>query len=79
MKKTIKFKLDQDVALGQGVYGSVFSGTWENEMKRQLSVAVKRVELAKMQNLLHKERNLKKLDHNNIVKLYDVLDDENYR
>lgn len=86
---------DRNALLGIGGYGSVFLGKWTNEKGVQIEVAVKRVQLhlVKVESVAmkldilkrvqkndqHEEKNLKKLNHPNIVKMFDVQDDMDFR
>lgn len=60
----MEIQFDKDDRLGNGGYGSVFSGKFKNR-----DVAVKRVELI---HATDNEEALKQLDHPNVVKLFHV-------
>jgi hypothetical protein len=60
------------VPLGEGGYGSVFSGKFE---RRQ--VAVKRVVLFNVSE--NEEKSLQMLDHPNVIKLFHSESDENFK
>lgn len=72
---------DPSVMLGRGRFGIVYSGSYsENEAGGQVTAAaVKRVPSMNIQRGQREEIYLRHLSHPNIVKLYDVLDDENFR
>ena len=66
-----KIKLDLKSVLGNGSFGSVFKGTYESEQ-----VAVKRILVVKVS-----AREIKlqpTLDHENVLKVYAVEEDENF-
>jgi serine/threonine protein kinase len=69
----LRIKFDRNAVLGRGYYGIVFKGEWNNKI-----VAVKRIELAKCENKKEEEA-LQKLDHPNVVKLYHVEKDDDFR
>jgi serine/threonine protein kinase len=65
--------LDRCKLIGRGCYGTVYEGTW-----RDRKVAVKRIQMENVQN--HKgEEALQKLDHPNVVKLFHVESDSDFR
>jgi hypothetical protein len=66
--------IDRNKILGFGAYGVVFEGTW-NEKK----VAVKRIQIATSESNKQEEEALQKLDHPNIVKLFHVQIDADFR
>ena len=70
--------VDKNKILGKGGFGSVFLGTLG--IKR-LPVAVKRIELMKMDETSSKreEEALGNLDHLNVIKLFHAEDDEDFR
>jgi hypothetical protein len=61
----MEIQLNREVLLGQGGFGAVFLGTFQDR-----KVAVKRVELIRVND--EEEKNLKQIDHPNIVKLLHV-------
>ncbi|KAI9561049.1 hypothetical protein GHT06_012005 [Daphnia sinensis] len=69
----LTFEFDRKEILGQGAYGPVFAGKWNN-----IDVAVKRIQL---HDLLgdREESTMKDLDHQNVIKLYAVEEDENFK
>lgn len=69
----LTFQFDRQTILGQGAYGPVFAGEWNN-----VTVAVKRIQL---HDLLsdREESTMKDLNHRNVVKLYAVEEDENFK
>ena len=75
-----KLKLDRSSVLGEGGFGVVCEGSWVNQNGVEIKVAVKRLELLKLKKSdRHEEENLKKLNHANVVKLFDVQDDRDFR
>jgi hypothetical protein len=60
------------VPLGEGGYGSVFSGKFEGR-----EVAVKRIDLFKVSE--NEEKSLQMLDHPNVIKLFHSESDENFK
>jgi serine/threonine protein kinase len=70
---SLSIKFEREKILGIGGYGTVCEGEWNNK-----KVAVKRIELAKCENNIE-EFALKKLDHPNVVKLYHVESDLDFR
>jgi predicted Ser/Thr protein kinase len=70
---SLSITIDRDAILGTGGYGTVFRGEWNNKI-----VAVKRIELVKCENKKEEEA-LQKLDHPNVVKLYRVESDRDFR
>lgn len=75
------YPIDEKLELiGNGGFGVVYPGTWENEKGVQIKVAVKRVQLTDIkENDRHEELCLKKLNHIQVVKLFDVSQDDNFR
>ena len=69
-----KIIIDKNKILGQGGYGTVFEGPWGNE-----KFAVKRILLENIDNDNKEEKALLKLDHPNVIKLYHVESDENFK
>jgi serine/threonine protein kinase len=67
-------KIDRSKILGSGSYGIVFEGTWNGK-----KVAVKRVQIANTESSKPEEEALQKLDHPNVIKLFDVQSDEDFR
>ncbi len=70
---SLSIKFEKDAILEKGTYATVFEGEWNNK-----KVAVKRIELAKCENNKEEEA-LQKLDHPNVVKLYHVESDSDFR
>jgi hypothetical protein len=66
--------LDLDNKLGEGRYGIVFKGIW-----REKSVAVKRIQLIHIAKDTQGEEALQGLDHSNVIKLFHVESDANFR
>lgn len=69
MKLTYSKKL-----LGQGGYGVVLEGFWGS-----IPVAVKRIELHKVESNEKEEEALRNLKHQNVVKMYHAESDTNFR
>ena len=67
-------KTDNKEILGQGAFGIVYEHFW-NGMK----VAVKRIQIATSESNKQEEEALQKLDHPNIVKLFHVQIDDDFR
>jgi serine/threonine-protein kinase/endoribonuclease IRE1 len=67
-------KIDRSKILGTGSCGIVFEGTWNGK-----KVAVKRVQIANTESSKPEEEALQKLDHPNVIKLFDVQSDEDFR
>ena len=65
---------DRDKVLGQGRYGVVFKGNWRKNL-----VAVKRIQLIDIANNKQEEEALQRLDHPNVIKLFHVESDTNFR
>lgn len=67
------FQLNRRVILGKGAYATVFSGKWQN-----IDVAVKRIQLHDI--IINREEILMRdLNHQNVLKLIGVEEDENFR
>jgi serine/threonine protein kinase len=71
---SLSLKYYKKAILGEGAYGIVYEGTWMNR-----KVAVKRIPKEKVQNNKGGEEALQTLNHPNVVKLYDVENDNNFR
>jgi predicted Ser/Thr protein kinase len=69
----LSIKIKKNAILGKGPYGTVFEGEWNGK-----KVAVKRIEKTKCENNKEDEA-LQKLDHPNVVKLYHVESDSDFR
>ncbi len=67
-------KIDRNTILGRGLHGIVFEGTWGNK-----KVAVKRIQLVNIDNVNKEETALQKLDHPNVIKLYHIKSDEDFK
>ncbi len=67
-------KIDRNKILGTGSYGIVFEGTWNGK-----KVAVKRVQIANTESSKLEEEALQKLDHPNVIKLFHVQSNEDFR
>ncbi len=67
---------DRGKMLGKGTFGKVYLGTWgENRQP----VAVKRLLTDDAKASENEERALKNLNHPNIIKLFDVQGDSDFR
>lgn len=68
-------KFDFRNLLGEGRYGKVFLGDWD-----EVKVAIKRVEIdINTQNNGQEEEAMRKLNHPNVIKLFNVESDEVFR
>jgi serine/threonine protein kinase len=67
--------IDRAKILGKGKYGIVYEGVWgENQ------VAIKRIPIDNVANSNGREVNaLKKFDHENVIKLFHVEEDKDFR
>jgi serine/threonine protein kinase len=65
--------IDRCKLIGKGIYGIVFEGTWKNR-----KVAVKRIQIENVENKQGEEA-LQNLCHPNVVKLYHVESDSDFR
>jgi serine/threonine protein kinase len=70
---SLSIKFEKSAILEKGTYGTVFEGEWNSK-----TVAVKRIEKPKYENNKEEEA-LQKLDHPNVVRLYHVESDSNFR
>ncbi len=69
--------IDRCKLIGKGIYGTVFEGTWKGTWKDK-KVAVKRIQIENVENNQGEEA-LQKLDHPNVVKLYHVESNSDFR
>lgn len=61
--------------LGSGGFGSVWEGVW-----RRQKVAVKKMMIRDDRNLCHeREESLLKLNHPNVIKMFHIESDSDYR
>ncbi|KAK4011188.1 hypothetical protein OUZ56_020301 [Daphnia magna] len=67
-----KITFERNATLGEGAYGSVFRGEFEGRQ-----VAVKRILLNKINK--NEEECLRKLKHSNIIKLFHIESDNDFR
>lgn len=76
INQELKCFFERDSIVGDGAYGTVFRGSFMDQ-----EVAVKRIDLTKIQNPLdlREETNLTKLEHDNIVKFMYTKDDDDFR
>jgi serine/threonine protein kinase len=65
--------IDRCKLIGRGCYETVYQGTWMNR-----KVAVKRIQIENVENNKGGEA-LQKLDHPNVVKLFHVESDSDFR
>lgn len=68
----MEIKLDNQLRLGRGDFGSVFSGTF-----RGRKVAIRRIELIDASD--NEVEALKQLDHPNIIKLFHVECNDDFK
>jgi hypothetical protein len=66
--------LDRKKILGVGGFATVFEGAW-----RGVKVAVKRIPLEKAAGNEQEEKALKMLDHTNVIKLFHVEEDQDFK
>jgi serine/threonine protein kinase len=71
---SLSISIDRKKVLGKGAYGIVYEGTW-----RDRKVAVKRIQIENVENNKGEVEALQKLDHPNVVKLYHVESDSDFR
>ena len=69
----MEIQFDRDFQLGQSGFGSVFPGTFQGN-----KVAVKRVILIDATNE-NEENIMQQLDHPNVVKLFHIDRDDNFK
>lgn len=67
-------EIDKEDILGKGGYGVVFAGTYNGD-----PVAIKRVPLTDDPTELREEEALQKLNHPNVIKLYCITTNDNFR
>lgn len=70
----MSYTVDLDNKLGEGRYGIVFQGIWNRK-----PVAVKRIQLLHIASNQQEEAALQRLDHPNVIKLFDAENDLNFR
>jgi serine/threonine protein kinase len=68
----MEIKLDNQVRLGRGEFGSVFSGTFQGR-----KVAIRRIELIDASD--NEVEALQQLDHPNIIKLFCVECNDDFK
>lgn len=71
---------NREKLLGSGAYGTVYEGEYKLGEKK-IRVAVKKVQLANVEQENRGEDTLRKLnlDHANVIKLFDSSDDKDFR
>ena len=60
--------------LGTGGYGTVFDGFWDS-----IPVAIKRLELVRVDSTEKEEEALRNMKHPNVIKMYHAESDSNFR
>ncbi len=65
---------DRQRILGEGGFATVFEGTWGG-----VKVAVKRILKSNAVTTEQEERALKMLDHINVIKLFHVEEDQDFK
>ena len=65
---------DNENKLGEGSYGAVFKGVFNKK-----PAAVKRIQLIHAASNNQEEEALKRLDHPNVIKLFKIRSDANFR
>ncbi len=65
---------DNENKLGEGSYGAVFKGFFNKK-----PAAVKRIQLIHAASNNQEEEALKRLDHPNVIKLFQIRSDANFR
>jgi serine/threonine protein kinase len=65
---------DRQKILGEGGFATVFEGTWGG-----VKVAVKRILLGHAATTEQEEKALKMLDHVNVIKLFHVEEDQDFK
>ena len=71
--KLLQIQFDQSQKLGSGTFGVVFKGTFQG-----IEVAVKRIPLDKVEPTRDEEA-MARLDHPNVVKLYCIEQEPNFK
>jgi serine/threonine protein kinase len=67
---------DRQKVLGKGGFATVYEGVWgESETK----VAVKRILVGDAATTEQEEKALKMLDHRNVIKLFHVEEDQDFK
>ena len=67
-------KTDNKEILGQGAYGIVYEDIW-----KERKVAVKRIQLFHTTSNEREEETLKTLEHPNVIKLFHVEKDKDFK
>jgi hypothetical protein len=68
------FSIDRAKILGKGNYGIVYEGVWGG-----IKVAVKRIPIDNTTNSEREESALKKFNHENVIKLFHVEEDLDFK
>lgn len=69
----LQVQVDRNRCLGNGAYSKVFQGQWDG-----IDVAVKRIQLFDVMTD-REETTMKNVDHPNVLKLFAVEEDENFK
>jgi serine/threonine protein kinase len=67
-------EFDRNKVLGIGGFATVYEGTW-----RETKVAVKRILVGHAATNEQEEKALKMLDHTNVIKLFHMEEDQDFR
>jgi serine/threonine protein kinase len=74
---------DRKKVLGKGGFGTVYEGVWGREIYkgvwRETKVAVKRIVVGDAATTEQEEKALKMLDHRNVIKLFHVEEDQDFK
>ena len=65
---------DRQKVLGKGGFATVYEGVWG-----ETKVAVKRIVVGDAATTEQEEKALKMLDHTNVIKLFDVQEDQDFK
>jgi serine/threonine protein kinase len=65
---------DRKKVLGKGGFATVYEGVWG-----ETKVAVKRILIGDAASNEQEEKALKMLDHTNVIKLFDMEEDQDFR
>ncbi len=67
-------RFDRQKVLGVGGFGTVYQGVWG-----ETKVAVKRIVVGDAATTEQEEKALKMLDHTNVIKLFHVEEDQDFK